>query len=316
MYLIVSFNSAGLDITSPSKKQNNKMDDVIIKSSTKWEDSPTWEDRQVRPIEEVLVPKHCAINMLHVLCGLPPVSYYNPNAFFSWNDEIVEAIDNSYIKYDFIPKFTIVYGTDGSFTYDCMYAETYQTSKGKINAQNKHTTPLRCPTTGKTTTIEGIHSWDAWRRYLGYDLFNDVVEYFKEYLQMSYTQMRKSLDLVEVIALVKDRQLESYDNLAQKLKKSGKTSMAKILKGDFSSANYNGFHTNYPHIVQKSIKKKLVLNGQMIIKITDNLYEMIKDNDGYATLLDNGLVTIVDFVEDIDTQDILEFEGWVKVGTV
>lgn len=308
MYLVLNFKSGGVVLTPPSKK--TKMDDVIINSGG------IYEDRAIKPIEEVLIPKHCAINMLHVLCGLPPVSHYNKNERFKWDDNIVEAIDNSYIKYDFKPTFDIVYKEDGTFYYKSQHGEMFQSAKAKVNSHSIHETPIICPITKKTIYLQGIHSWAAWRRYLGYELFNDVIKYFEEYFSMKYEYIKANYDLTEIIALIKDIQLDSYEELNTKLKKAGKTPIANIIGGNFSSANYNSYTTNYPNIIRNGIKQMLKLSGNMIIKITDEMLEMISNNDGVATILDGGVVSIVDTLEDIDSQEMLEYEGWVKIGSV
>lgn len=308
MYLKLNFKNAGLILASPSIK--TKLDDITTSFGG------VYTDRDIRPVEDILVPKHCAINMVHVLCGLPPVPHYRESHNLSWCDDIVEAIDDSYIKYDYTPKFETIVKDDGTFYYKSIDLEMLQSAKVKFNSHAKHTTPIKCPKTGKTLELQGIHTWSAWRRYLGHELMSDVITYIEDCLCLDYNDIKDKFDLVEVITMIKDIKSPSYVELNAKLVAAGKTPISKVLVGDFSTSNYNSYNSAYPHINLKGVKNKLSLNGDMLIKLSEDMYDMINDNDGFATLLDDGVVTIVDVLDDIDNQEVLEYEGWVKIGTV
>ncbi|MGL5691372.1 MAG: hypothetical protein ACRDD8_11225 [Bacteroidales bacterium] len=306
MYLFLSFKSASVILGKMSTKTG--LDDMVFKRGVA-------ENRPVIPVEEVLIPSHCVINMMHVLCGLPPVPHYRQDVSeFHWDKSIVEAVENGFIRYDFDPNLEIV-KTEKGFYYKGIGIEFMQSAKLKGNSENIHKSPVRINQTGEVEVIQGIHSWSSWKRYLGEDLYNEVISYFEECLNISYTVMRKKYDITDVLGLIHGHTGENLDILCDKIKLAKKSSMIHALHGRYSDANYNRYNTNYPHIIQRGVKSKITLSGGIIIKVSDNILNMINSSDGVATLLDGGFVKIEDLTDDIDNLEKLEYDGWVKIGT-
>ena len=224
-------------------------------------------------------------------------------------------VKDAYIKYDYIPSFEVKpYGEKG-FVYSTIDGECIQSRKVKQNSNYPYKIDCYHPHTNKLITFGGIHNYTAWRRYLGQELYNEVMLYYSKVLNMPVKYFMKKYNLMEASILVSEINHIDKDTLCDKLSKSGKTPITHILKGNFALGVYSTHKSCYPHVVRTGKKQKLCVGGDMIIPITPEVYELLRNGDGVASILDGGVVNI-EGVTDYIQEESLEYLGYVKIGNI
>ena len=214
-------------------------------------------------------------NVLHVLMGERP----KPSLRYTPYDR-VERIYNialeSYIKID-SPKNSL-----GQF-----YSETVQLKKAVGNSWNPQVQV----------------SWLRLQRYLGDEFYtkfiNVIVSVFKVVIEDVTT-----LEIRELCLNTIDKRLDKIFELAieQKLTPLSDYFRSKIMVSTINATRKT------PVTVVTCIDKIIRLNGQLIVPVSDEDIQIIRNNKGCATILDGGIV----YIKGLKSANLLNVDGFTQ----
>lgn len=237
-------------------------------------------------------------NMLHVLCGLPPVPKYR-ESFFEINKELYDLASNAYIKYDtYLEKGYKGFYKGGQFS---------QLSKPSLDSHRKEKTLFEI--NGVRQVIDGYWSWDYLERSLKKEPWEKYIGYISRRLALPYSEIISKYTFPEAI----DKLSETWNDdeavaTYEAWKKENKNSYNKSLfyfafgikegKGKSNADGNGSYKGTTPIINTKGIGYKLTLNGSIYIPdVSDEIIDAIEDGEMVATLLDGGLAYVEDISE-------------------
>lgn len=244
-------------------------------------------------------------NMLCVLMGERPSPSLR-QSFIPRNEDIFNITKNGYLKID-----------------------TFK-SLNKVNGKEffpEETITIRKSVYDSWSTAPTLIHWERIRRLISDELYTQFINIMNEILNVK--DVRQKFTALEGMELVRknDFKNEKLTNFISLLK--GKTPMLDFINSQqkpskksfaddpLSKGNPPTFNKNPLTAITTNfgVDKITRLTGEIIIPISDSDVEKIKNNKGFATLLDGGFVWI-NKVVDVDDMYETMLDGFTKINTL
>ena len=214
-------------------------------------------------------------NVLHVLMGERP----KPSLRYTPYDR-VERIYNialeSYIKID-----------SAKNSFGEYYAETVQLKKAVGNSWNPQVQV----------------SWLRLQRYLGDEFYTQFIKVIVSVFKVVIEDVT-TLEIRELCLNTIDKRLDKIFELAieQKLTPLSDYFRSKIMVSTINATRKT------PVTVVTCIDKIIRLNGQLIVPVSDEDIQIIRNNKGCATILDGGIV----YIKGLKSANLLNVDGFTQ----
>jgi hypothetical protein len=241
---------------------------------------------------------HQISNVLHVLMGQRPVSYFRKSCY-TRNDEIFELAKDSFLKLQPY-QWTTAKGDLRSIE------ETLVVSKGVHNSFRKQYT----------------FTWSLIERIIGVENFI----WFSEELRKNIKIDPFSLTPYEVLPLIDKKSFEymfTYNKDKPK-ENSGELRDRKLTAlGWFIISHEDGLAEkkainfalggrSTSLMTMKSIEKVVSLNGEIRVPLSNENREVISSNKGVASLLESGIV----WIDSIQSSHEIDWDDFKNVGEI
>jgi hypothetical protein len=219
-------------------------------------------------------------SMLHVLFGKRPKPM-NRETVYTADEYIIEKAKNSFIK------ITSYKDDKGKF-----YGETIQLKKAVYNAWN----PV------------SYMNWNRVEKLLGEELFNEFMSVIYDVfgVEREETTFNKIKDC---ILNTKDERL---DNIFAELNSKGKKPLYDSIYGVGTSVTSINMNSRTQLTVTSGLDKVMKLDGQLLVPVSDEDLEQIKNNKGCATILDGGIVLI----KSVKSANTINTDDYTLVGDI
>ena len=241
---------------------------------------------------------HQISNVLHVLMGQRPVSYFRKSCY-SRNDEIFELAKSSLLKLRNY-QWTTKEGESRNIE------ETLVITKGVYNAFRKQYT----------------FTWSLIERVIGVDNFIWFIGELKKNIKVEPLSMTP----YEVLPLIDKKSFEymfTYNKDNPK-ENSGELCDRKLTalgwfivshEDDLARIKGNNFAVPKKPVAlmtMKGIEKVVSLNGEICVPLTNENRDLISNNKGVASLLDSGIV----WIDSIQSSYDIDWDGFINVGEI
>ena len=237
-------------------------------------------------------------NVLHVMCGLAPIPTKR-KTIFTRNEELYNIAKNSYIKYD-----------KGCNNDIDRKSEMFQASK---YAEDSH---LQISTKIGDEVYSGFYNWAYFLRrfYKNKDLLKKILNFFNKVLSSENVMKDYKFDefVIEFHKHLSDDDVKAFDAENRKAYSDkgsplGGPFYAVIFEAKKPLGNNTVYFQSTPILASHSVEyKKGKLSGTIIIPIeNEDIIEQIRNCGCNPTILDGGLVTIVELKNRIN-ETILE----------
>ena len=247
---------------------------------------------------------HQISNALHVLMGERPVPSLR-KSLMTRIEDIFDIATNSYLKIDTIK---IPNKTNGTWRFP------------------EQTLTMRKAVWNSFSTAPTLITWERVRRILENDLFYQYISLLNDLFQID---VRSKYTCVEANKLLKkqfsnDVRLKNFINL---LNDEGKTPVVDFINGGqkLSKAGMEKGLTPVPATFNANVRTLRTTNfgvdnitrlrGEIIVPMSDEYLEKIRNNKGVATILDGGLLWI-DKVVDSDDMSVSMIDGFTPVSEI
>lgn len=249
-------------------------------------------DREAKDIFKEPITVNQVSNMLHVLFGERPVPTFR-TCFYDRVEYLFEKAGESYLK------INTAKGIDRYTKEEAYPIEKMQTNKSAWNAWS----------------TQKIFTWSRIKAYLGETLYNE----FLVLLDKEFNYSPDNVSLGNIIGKLKTSDNENLVLFFQKLKANKKTGLVTDIKeGKLEINRYCEFSKHDKEVDKfsqvllhtlKGITNVSVISGEILVPITDEDIEKIKQGSGCARILDGGMITI----KGIKTANTLSVHGFTKV---
>jgi len=283
-YLILNFQNAKLFRKFDKNKKNRRTNDFVFSRTSEY------VSRDFYPSFVEPITVHQISNMLHVLFNERPVPSFR-DVVYDRVESLFEKAQNSYLKID-TPKHN-----NNDFYYETMHVR-----KAVTNAWNP-SPPI---------------NWETIKRYIDdEDKFITIVSFLNKTLNQDVTIISADnlKDLVQ--NLDTKTRLELYELITNLMNISGliyffgRFNNGKFDKPDNSKLTCKLNKT--AKMVNRGLEHVAVLSGQIIVPVTDDDINVIKNNSkGFAKILDGGLV----FIDSVKNENNIDINGFVKVSEI
>lgn len=267
-------------------------------------------------------------NVLHIMCGLPPVPLKRKTNF-TRNSELWRMAENSYIHYDnTAPLYFTVITKKGKKVYETVYhtGELFSEKRCHYNGNRNDTTYI------DGNIYNGKYNWELfhrrfqgvaereWKKLIGF--FNEILlsdNVVTDYTFLEFvTEFHKHLDDERVKRF---RTLENDNIFNRSIKVSSMHNDSynlggnhlKIIFGEGVMTQDTNVKSRCPLFTPNGVSYlKQRYKGRIIIPIYDDkIKETMKEVGIIPNILEGGLISIVGFKKSIN-QDYLE-KNYVKM---
>lgn len=280
-FLVLEFHGAKL---FKNRKQGQ--------TSMDYEFRPTIEDEKLsreanKPLERGLLPYfrepitvYQISNVIHVLWGKRPVSFFCPKKSYSRDEDLFQKGKEGYLKISDIQE------------------EIMTVRKSRNNSWN----PAFIP------------NWHSVQKY-AQEKFPQVKIILEKYLNLREIQRIPFKDIIPLIQKVPDKERIELGQEFMELKLANFTyTFGKYKNGKFENPVPSSIGTNLrgQMLVISSVNKVIILSGEILVPISDDDIEILNMMPNHAKLLDGGLVLIKEIVP----IDHVTIDGFRKISDI
>lgn len=282
-YLFIDFKNAGF-FRKP--KTDSGIKDFYNKFGTH-------DSRKNLPWYNEPITHYQVSGMLHVLMGERPKPSLRPTVF---ND--VEYINflakNAYVKITTPYKYKDKNGNDQYFK------EIIKTRKGVWDSNSRF----------------AHHTWEKIKNYLGQILFDDFINTLKNVLNNPEPQKTPISDIfIELNNPIyrTNSELTDFCERAINAQRKPIAQLIEFYQKDDANCSVNRKSQTF---INSGIDYITKISGKVIIPIDDSAYDAIIENQGFATLLDGGFVTIDEIRDDYMFNPNTDLIGYTKISEI
>ncbi len=226
-------------------------------------------------IEPITV--HQISNMLHVLFGERPKPINRDTVYNNITYLYNKALE-SYLRID-----------------------TYKDSKGKFQSETIQTKK----SIGNAWSTQSFVYWKRVNNLLGDDLYKIFIDTISDTYKIDVTKTSFN----KVKSLILTHPDKRIDDLFDLLKRNNKKPIFDSVYGEGTEPTSINKNNKTQLTVLTGLDKIIRLSGQIIVPVSSEDIEKIKNNKGCATILDNGLV----YIKAIKSGNVITIDGFTPV---
>lgn len=235
-------------------------------------------------------------NLLHVLLGARPVPSKR-KAFYKRNEKIDEIVNECLVKID-TPvlyknikngkEFPVVEFTQGKKSH-------YRSNAGNmyysISDSNKW--------------IEGFITWSyLYKKYYfnNKEKYNDIIKSFEEISGLTFQELKEKYTLSDFILEMHKNKKSEFEKIIKKYKLNSFISNSS----SFNDANLPGMAGL---TINTNPNEKIRIDGEILYKITEDMYDVIMSGNKMATFMDSGMAKVIGTKikdEDINIEEYIQ----------
>ena len=278
-YLHLKFKNCGLICCKKSPIQHLNRDDGEFGKHTA--DGKSVGHDLTNPIPYTLLS-----NVLHVLCGEIPVPSKR-KTIFKRIKELDDIAKEAYIKYDYDLKLT-----EKGYP---KWSENFQTNKWNWNCGKKITTNFKIYN-GEIKTCNGVYNHDYLKRaFNNNEEYHLLLDFIKDIIGYNPTQKIMSDVIYDLSKHWEDEGFkEKVNEFIGTINLNGGWKNA-LFNIKCTTAN-SYVQSRTPVFVSRGVANITHLDGEIVVGIdNDNIINKINHGEGFATLLEGGIVYVVGF---------------------